>query len=349
MIVRRAGSTALLSALLMSGCATAPAAPASAPATTAAEDSDATIIERSHALLDAFYDREDPAQVRELLAPGFVKFENHKVTDREALLRSMAGWTPHPPMMTRTWNEQHVYRRGGDAVFLGMAVEHETGNDVHGNRAYHGWYTISWVRDGGAWKASHLSWQPHRTKIERERDTWNDNYRQGKGFDPRPNRLLVDAVRGVKPGAALDVMMGQGRNAIHLASQGWKVTGVDIADEGLRIARDTAAAQQLELHTVHADVDTYDFGASKWDLVTMIYAGSDVALIEKIKPSLRRGGLFVTEYFAADAPGGDGFAQGQLAKLFGDGFDVLRDDFIEDQPDWARNRAKLVRFVARKR
>ena len=38
--------------------------------------------------------------------------------------------------------------------------------------------------------------------------------------------------------------MGQGRNAVWLALQGWDVTGYDIAAEGLKIAREAAAAQK---------------------------------------------------------------------------------------------------------
>jgi 2-polyprenyl-3-methyl-5-hydroxy-6-metoxy-1,4-benzoquinol methylase len=56
------------------------------------------------------------------------------------------------------------------------------------------------------------------------------------GFEKQPNRLLVDAVAKRKPGRALDVAMGQGRNALYLASRGWKVTGVNFSDEGVRAA-----------------------------------------------------------------------------------------------------------------
>ena len=38
----------------------------------------------------------------------------------------------------------------------------------------------------------------------------------------------------------------------------------------------------------------------------------------------------------------------QLARLF-TGFEIVRDDVVEDTPDWAKDRARLVRFVARKR
>src|SRR5207244_3317048 len=100
---------------------------------------------------------------------------------------------------------------------------------------------------------------------------------------------------------ALDIAMGQGRNAVFLASQHWKVTGVDISDEGIRIAKEDAARRKLTLDTVESDIDKYDLGKDKWDLIAMIYAGNDMKLIERIKPALRKKGIFVTEYFAADS------------------------------------------------
>jgi len=149
---------------------------------------------------------------------------------------------------------------------------------------------------------------------------------------------------------ALDLAMGQGRNALYLASQGWKVTGIDISDEGIRVAREEAGRRKLSVETINADIDTYDFGIGRWDLVTMIYATDNTKWIEKAKLALRQGGLFVLEYYAAPPGESDsGFEPGQLAKLFADGFEILRDEIVEDEPDWAMDRASLVHFVARKR
>jgi SAM-dependent methyltransferase len=353
-MTRGAPSHRLWPVVMLAACAQPPApiAPSQARSTAPAvavpaAPSEAEILERSHAVLEA-YDRGDVATLREVLAPSFVKFENQHVTDRDELLKGLSG-PPHPPRTTRSWKDEHVYRRDNDAVFIGMGIEHETGNDSHGNREYDGWYTVSWIRDGSAWKAAHWSWEPHRTSVENARDMWNGIYRQAIGFDHKPNRLLVDSVRGLPPGAALDVATGQGRNAIFLASQGWRVTGVDISDEGLRIAREAAAAQQLELATVQSDIDVYDLGVARWDLVTMIYAGSSTRTIERIKPSIKPGGRFVLEFFANVPGASGGFRPGQLAKLFGDGFEILRDETVDDAPDWAKDRAMLVRFVARKR
>jgi ubiquinone/menaquinone biosynthesis C-methylase UbiE len=67
--------------------------------------------------------------------------------------------------------------------------------------------------------------------------------------------------------------MGQGRNVLHLASQDW-VTGIDISEEGIRLAKAAATKQKLKFDAVVQDMKKYDFGVARWDLVTMIYAGA---------------------------------------------------------------------------
>jgi 2-polyprenyl-3-methyl-5-hydroxy-6-metoxy-1,4-benzoquinol methylase len=41
-------------------------------------------------------------------------------------------------------------------------------------------------------------------------------------------------------GLAIDLGMGEGRNAIYLAQQGWQTTGVDLADVAVAQARKRA-------------------------------------------------------------------------------------------------------------
>ena len=74
------------------------------------------------------------------------------------------------------------------------------------------------------------------------RETYNITYGKNEDgvYNPAPNAFLVEVARDLKPGRALDVGMGQGRNAIYLAQQGWNVTGVDISDEGIRQAKEQA-------------------------------------------------------------------------------------------------------------
>jgi SAM-dependent methyltransferase len=319
-----------------------------APKPPPATPTDAQIIKLSHDLLDA-YDRGDVAALEAGLASEFVHFESGKPSGRDDELEGVRKRKPDAPTIaTRIWMHESVRATADSAIFTGKAAEQQAGNATKGGYKYVGWYLLEWVRRGDAWQARLWAWQ--RASGDSERDNWNEVFRNGLGFTRQPNRLLVEVTKGRKPGAALDVAMGQGRNALHLAAQGWKVTGVDISDEGIRLAREEAQTRKLALATVNTNIDEYDFGKNRWDLVTMIYAGSNLDWIEKIKPSLRPGGLFVVEYFASDnATVMEGFAPGQLAKLFATGFEILRDEVVEDVPDWAMDRAKLVRFVAKKR
>ena len=84
----------------------------------------------------------------------------------------------------------------------------------------------------------------------------------------------------------------------------------------------------------------------------MIYAGDDVKLVEKVKPSLKKGGVFVLEYFHAESDAGKGGAggwkSGALAALFKNGYKILRDEVVDDTADYSMRKQKLVRFVAEK-
>lgn len=304
----------------------------------------ATATAKSHAFLEAF-DRGDAKVVEPMLGRSFQRFERGRTKDRALVLKELAPGTP----VTRAWGEEHISIGEGTATFIGEAVEKFP---AHGDRpavSVDFWNTIVWVREGESWRVAH--WQVEEAPSPR--DEWNEAYRRSIGFKREPNALLVDAVKGRKAGAALDVAMGQGRNAVFLATQGWKVTGVDISDEGLRIARADAAKKNVELDAIEADTSSWDFGRERWDLVVFLYAGADPKDVERIKTSLRPGGLVVIEVFHAEGTGGtrsSGFATGELARLFGDAFRIVRDETVEDVADWGGpTKTKLVRFVAEKK
>ncbi len=63
----------------------------------------------------------------------------------------------------------------------------------------------------------------------------------------QPDAFLVESTKDVKPGRALDVAMGQGRNALYLAKAGWEVTGFDISSNGLSAARAAAGLAGVKI------------------------------------------------------------------------------------------------------
>ena len=70
-----------------------------------------------------------------------------------------------------------------------------------------------------------------------EAQRWDEVYaNEPHLYTTAPNAFLMEVARSLTPGRALDIGMGQGRNAIWLAEHGWEVTGLEISREGARQA-----------------------------------------------------------------------------------------------------------------
>jgi SAM-dependent methyltransferase len=104
------------------------------------------------------------------------------------------------------------------------------------------------------------------------RDDWNARY-AGKEllWTATPNRRFAAEVRDLEPGRALDLACGEGRNAVWLAEQGWRVTGVDFSDVALEKAARLAEARGVEVEWVLADVLEYVPEPRSFDLVALLY------------------------------------------------------------------------------
>jgi SAM-dependent methyltransferase len=316
-----------------------------APAPASPSDSD--IVARSHAYLDAL-DRGDVDAVKATLGSRYVRFEGSYIDrDRELADLAQSRTDPSSHTASRTWSDERVFARSNDAIFIGRAKDRQAGNASHGGGyVFDGWYTLGWSRESGRWQLVYASWRVAGDMSDAA--MWNQIFRNATGFEHAPNKLLVTAAALHPAGTAVDVTMGQGRNALYLASQGWSVTGVDLSDEGVKQARDAAAAKHLALDAVVADVTTFDYGAERYDLVAMIYAFPAIARIPDLQRATRHGGLFVYEYFAPDGSPDDVAPKpGALANQFA-GWEILRDEIVDDVPDWRTDRAKIQRFVARK-
>jgi SAM-dependent methyltransferase len=170
-------------------------------------------------------------------------------------------------------------------------------------------------------------------------------------FNTKPNGFLVEMVKGRKPGAALDVAMGQGRNAIWLAQQGWDVTGFDIADEAVSFAVETAAKLGVKIKGEVKRMEDFDFGENRWDLIVLSYAGCG-SLSERLQRALKPGGILVEEAFHLDATkdhriGGSICGTGELPRLFQDLRTVHYEEPIAT-PDFAQEPMRVVRYCGEK-
>lgn len=72
--------------------------------------------------------------------------------------------------------------------------------------------------------------------------------------DEVPEPVERAAAARSSPGRALDLGCGTGRDAVHLASHGWAVTGVDAVDQALEAARERAGQAGAEVDFRRGDV-----------------------------------------------------------------------------------------------
>jgi len=172
-------------------------------------------------------------------------------------------------------------------------------------------------------------------------------------FNTEPNALLVDAIRDLKPGRALDIHMGQGRNAVFLASKGWDVTGFDYSAEGVRAAREAAETAGVAIKALAQRHEDFEFGRAQWDLAVMSYTWVplDGPYIDRIIESLKPGGLIVFEHLM-DQSGSEGAAPwlprpNQLLRVFGD-LRILHYEDAWDSADWSWRPERVARLIAEK-
>jgi 2-polyprenyl-3-methyl-5-hydroxy-6-metoxy-1,4-benzoquinol methylase len=172
---------------------------------------------------------------------------------------------------------------------------------------------------------------------------WNKVYSTGQAiFVHHPTELLVNAVKGRRPGTALDIGMGQGRNSIFLAQQGWDVTGFDPSEEGVRQARERAAKLGLHLRALVVGEEDFDLGKAQWDLIVMTY-------VRRVRPedadrfsrALRPKGILVYENNNVGN-------QNELLKYFL-AWRILRFEDLDTRSDWHPERTvRVERLVAEK-
>lgn len=192
------------------------------------------------------------------------------------------------------------------------------------------------------------------TDAEAARTRWNEVYQRPKpSFNVAPNAFLQHCLdRLPREGVALDIAMGQGRNAVILARHGLTTTGIDISDEAIRQAEALARREGVIIRAVQADVFTFDYGDKRWDVVSLIYFNPARPILEKLKSSVKPGGWMVIEGFGRRKQGGPPddtkFDTNELLRRFAD-WHIHEYHDGDSDADWGGEpRAHVIRLLARR-
>ncbi|MBU1052505.1 MAG: methyltransferase domain-containing protein [Proteobacteria bacterium] len=121
-----------------------------------------------------------------------------------------------------------------------------------------------------------------------------------QSLEKNASSFLVENINLLPKGRVLDIAMGEGRNSIYLASLGFKVQGIDISEEAIKIAEKNARQSGVDIstHVVDLEKDTY-ITEDSYDVI-ICFNYLQRSLIPKIKAGLCTGGFVVYETFIID-------------------------------------------------
>jgi SAM-dependent methyltransferase len=172
---------------------------------------------------------------------------------------------------------------------------------------------------------------------------WDERYAATElVWSATPNQFVAAELADLRPGRALDLATGEGRNALWLAERGWEVTAVDFSQVGLDKCRalQTQHPRGRDLHVdwVHGDALTYDPGPVSFDLALVAYlqlpADERRTAVRRAFDCLTDGGtLLLVAHDSTNLTEGTGgpqdpevlyTAEEVLGDLDGERFDVVR-------------------------
>lgn len=155
---------------------------------------------------------------------------------------------------------------------------------------------------------------------------WETRYGERESvWSGRVNAALAAVAGELTPGDALDLGCGEGGDAVWLADQGWRVTGVDLSatavDRATGAARDRAVADRTRFVAADLADWTPDNGAT-YDLVAASFLHSTVELprteiLRRASQWVNRGGHLLIVSHAEPPPwafqhAGDGHGHPEL-------------------------------------
>lgn len=132
-------------------------------------------------------------------------------------------------------------------------------------------------------------------------NTWNQRFAQADYlFGQAPNQYLQQQAAHLRPGRALAVADGEGRNGVWLAEQGLAVDAFDFSPVALNKARDLARDRGMQVHWVCSDWQHFDWQPEAWDNVVGIFIQFATprereVLFARMHESLKPGGTLVLQ------------------------------------------------------
>jgi SAM-dependent methyltransferase len=151
-------------------------------------------------------------------------------------------------------------------------------------------------------------------------------------FGEAPNAFLASQAHLLGSGKALAVADGEGRNSVWLAQQGLSVDAFDFSSPAIVKAQALAAKHKVKVNFTCSDWQSFDWPTAHYDLVAGIFfqfaaPEERTVLFEKIKDSLKPGGLLIIQGYGKNQLKYNTGGPGKLDHLYDDA--LMREAFAD--------------------
>jgi SAM-dependent methyltransferase len=196
------------------------------------------------------------------------------------------------------------------------------------------------------------------------KNLWDTRYATDEFvYGKEPNTYFASQLALLAPGTLLLPGEGEGRNAVHAASAGWKVEAFDQSRVAAEKALAYAAEKGLLMEYRVSGIEEFAFQADTYDAAGLIYVHAPPPLRKllhsKVLESLKPGGRVILEAFHVSQLGNNTGGPGIPELLFTE--EIIRSDFARLEPisleqdrvileegAFHRGEAEVIRFVGRK-
>lgn len=141
---------------------------------------------------------------------------------------------------------------------------------------------------------------------EEEYKTTNKDYLWGL----QPNSILSKYAELIpQNGKILDIGVGEGRNALFFAKQGFSVEGIDISDTAIQRCMKLSQEYNLNIDAKVDDITSFEIKPNSYSLIILsnvlnFFPDHDIrSIVEKVKKGLSKNGLVYINVFDDLEPG----------------------------------------------
>ena len=188
-------------------------------------------------------------------------------------------------------------------------------------------------------------------RADDDKSVWDNFYKtRSNAFGKEPISFLKEHLHLVTKGHAFVPAMGEGRNALFLAKNGFQVEGVDISEVAVQKALADAKLLKVQMKASVEDLNQFHYMENHYELI-VVCQFYQKSLVPVFKRSLKHGGyiIFYNKLdIQDDGPNGKTSNPDEFSVKSGELREILKDFQIKEYREYKDQGVKVAAILARK-